>query len=73
MSRAVRARIFEPFYTTKELNGTGLGLWISSGIIDRHKGRILLRTSDHPSRHGTVFSLFLPFLEELPPSGNSTY
>ena len=64
MSYAVRSRIFEPFYTTKELNGTGLGLWISSGIVARHQGRITLRSTDHPVHHGTVFALFLPFLEE---------
>jgi PAS domain S-box-containing protein len=66
MSHAVQARIFEPFYTTKELNGTGLGLWISSGIVDRHQGRISFRSSDHPIHHGTVFSIFLPCLEKLP-------
>ncbi len=60
MSPATLKRIFEPFYTTKDLNGTGLGLWISSGIIDRHHGRIAVRSSQHPVHHGTIFSLILP-------------
>ncbi len=60
MSPAVRAHLFEPFYTTKDLNGTGLGLWISSGIVARHQGRLGLRSSEHPVHHGTIFSLFLP-------------
>ncbi len=63
MSPAVRARLFEPFYTTKDLNGTGLGLWISSGIVARHHGRLTYRTSEHPMYHGTVFSLFIPRAE----------
>jgi PAS domain S-box-containing protein len=65
MPEAIRRRIFEPFYTTKELNGTGLGLWISSGIVARHQGKLTLRSTDHPVHHGTVFALFLPFLDEL--------
>lgn len=63
MPPSVRARIFEPFYTTKDLNGTGLGLWISEGIVKRHQGRLTFRSTVHPSRHGTVFSLFLPLAE----------
>ncbi|QHN05163.1 PAS domain S-box protein [Granulicella sp. WH15] len=59
------ARIFEPFYTTKDLNGTGLGLWISSGIVERHQGRLDVRSTTHPIHHGTVFTLFLP-LEHRP-------
>jgi PAS domain S-box-containing protein len=60
MSSETRARLFEPFYTTKDLNGNGLGLWISKEIVERHKGRLTLRSSQHPQFHGTVFSLFLP-------------
>jgi PAS domain S-box-containing protein len=61
MPPAVLVRLFEPFYTTKDLNGTGLGLWISEGIVQRHRGRLSVRSSQHPTRHGTVFTLFLPF------------
>jgi PAS domain S-box-containing protein len=65
MPKTIRNRVFEPFYTTKELNGTGLGLWISSGIVSRHQGKLILRSTDHPIHHGTVFALFLPLLDEL--------
>jgi len=64
MSPAVRERLFEPFYTTKDLNGTGLGLWISAGIVNRHHGRLTFRSSVHPIHHGTIFSLFLPHVGE---------
>jgi signal transduction histidine kinase len=60
MAEAVRLRLFEPFYTTKGLSGTGLGLWISESIVQRHKGRLSVRSTQHPVHHGTVFSLFLP-------------
>jgi PAS domain S-box-containing protein len=63
MSPTVRKRLFEPFYTTKDLNGTGLGLWISAGIVTRHQGHLSFRSTDNPSHHGTVFSLFLPWAE----------
>jgi len=60
MPEAVRRRLFQPFYTTKGLSGTGLGLWISEGIVRRHHGRMWVRSSQHPVHHGTVFTLFLP-------------
>ena len=60
MSDAVRKRIFEPFYTTKGNNGTGLGLWISCGIVDKHKGRLQVKSRDKGAQTGTVFAMFLP-------------
>lgn len=53
-------RIFEPFYTTKIDVGTGLGLWVSHGIIKKHHGSIRVRSTIAPGKSGTVFSIFLP-------------
>ena len=57
----VLSRIFEPFFTTKGQYGTGLGLWVSHEIVERHKGTLRVRSSQRPSCSGTVFTLFLPF------------
>jgi len=60
MDAETKRRAFEPFFTTKGISGSGLGLWISAEIMQRHKGRILIRSSEDPGRSGTVVSLFLP-------------
>lgn len=60
ISPDARERIFEPFFTTKAERGTGLGLWVASGIVSKHSGSIRVHTSFGKSRHGTVFSIFLP-------------
>lgn len=57
----VRRRLGEPFFTTKGQSGTGLGLWVTRSILVRYGGSLRVRSSVMSTRHGTVFSLFLPF------------
>ena len=56
----MRSRIFEAFFTTKGQTGTGLGLWISSEIIQKHSGTVRVKSCVTPKQSGTVFSIFLP-------------
>ena len=57
----VRSNLFAPFYTTKGEAGTGLGLWVTRGIIEKHEGTIHFISTVRPGRSGTAFSVFLPF------------
>ncbi len=57
MDAATRKRIFEPFFTTKEATGTGLGLWVSSEILEKHKAVLQIRSRVGT---GTVFYMFFP-------------
>jgi two-component system, chemotaxis family, CheB/CheR fusion protein len=59
---ADRARIFDPFYTTKGEEGTGVGLWVSRGIVENHAGSICFKTRVTPQHSGTAFSVFLPLV-----------
>ncbi|SEB91829.1 two-component system sensor histidine kinase NtrB [Terriglobus roseus] len=57
----VQDRVFEAFFTTKGISGSGLGLWISRDIVARHGGELRLRSSQREGHRGTVATLFLPF------------
>lgn len=61
VSAGQQEKLFDAFYTTKGIGGTGLGLWISKEIAERHNGAIRFRSSQREGHSGTVFSLFLPF------------
>jgi PAS domain S-box-containing protein len=55
-----RDNLFKPFFTTKAEKGTGLGLWVSYGIVRRHHGTMRVHTSTRPGHSGTAFAIFLP-------------
>ncbi len=52
-------RIFEPFITSKGMTGTGLGLWVSKEIVQKHRGSIRVRSRLSGRLRGTVFVVFL--------------
>lgn len=61
MPESVLRKIFDAFYSTKGINGTGLGLWVSTEIIERHRGKLRVRSSQREGAKSTVFTLFLPY------------
>ena len=54
-------KMYEAFFTTKGIGGTGLGLWVSHEIVARHNGSLRVRSSQTSGSSSTVFQLFLPF------------
>lgn len=54
------SHIFDAFYTTKELKGSGIGLWLTSEAIRKHNGYIRVRSRTRGPYRGTMFDAFLP-------------
>ena len=62
MTEEARKRIFEPFFTTKAAGkGTGLGMSVTYGIIQKHGGRI--DVASEPGK-GSVFTILMPLCEK---------
>ncbi len=55
----VRHRLFTPFVTTKQSRGTGLGLWVTRGMVEKHGGTVCFRSRTEPPA-GTVFRVYFP-------------
>ena len=66
ISEEIRPHLFQPFFTTKGEQGTGLGLWVSRGIINKHGGSIDVASDTGESAHGTVVSVFLAEKPTIP-------
>lgn len=60
IARDQMAKLFQPFFTTKAEKGTGLGLWVSRGIIEKLEGSIRARTCTSQGKTRTCFSVFIP-------------
>jgi len=70
MSPDTRARLFQPFHSTKGLRGTGLGLVVTKKIVDEHGGQI---TCDSSQDQGTTFVIRLPVQREMIPASADTH
>ena len=57
MEPAVLQRLFEPFFSTKGIGGTGLGLWITRDLVEKNGGSIRVRSSIRSGKPGTVVSM----------------
>jgi PAS domain S-box-containing protein len=53
-------RLFQPFFSTKSTKGTGLGLWISKGIVQKYDGTLTCRSYRSGGKCVTCFRVFLP-------------
>jgi signal transduction histidine kinase len=63
MTESVRQRCLEPFFSTKGERGTGLGLSMVYGIVERHRGKLEIEST---IGQGTTFIIRLPLAEEMP-------
>ncbi len=64
IEQMVMDRIFDPYYTTKEVGkGTGMGLAVVKGIVESHKGAVTVATT--PGK-GATFTVYFPLTDEIP-------
>jgi two-component system NtrC family sensor kinase len=69
--KAAIKQIYEPLFTTKGSIGTGLGLWVSKQLIEKHGGAIRVHSAVDGDRRGTTFSMMLPLEAQTPVSAKN--
>ena len=52
--------IFDAFFTTKDMKGSGIGLWLTTEVVSKHRGKIRVRSRTSGPHHGSIFDIFLP-------------
>jgi PAS domain S-box-containing protein len=65
--------LFEPFFTTKSTKGTGLGLWISKGIVQKYDGSIRFRSTAYKGKQVTSFCVIFPGVRSVLKGSESIY
>ena len=65
-------KLFQPFFTTKGDQGTGLGLWVSMGIVQKHGGTIRIENSNDEEMRGACVRVYLPVRTLATPSSRAT-
>jgi signal transduction histidine kinase/CheY-like chemotaxis protein len=60
LAPAQMERLFQPFFSTKGAHGTGLGLWVSKGIVEKHEGTIKLVSDGENGHKRTTATVLLP-------------
>ena len=60
MDQPTFQRLFEPFFSTKGIGGTGLGLWITKDLVSKNGGSIQIRSSTREGRSGTAITMVFP-------------
>jgi PAS domain S-box-containing protein len=70
MDADTQTRLFEPFFSTKGIGGTGLGLWITKDLVAKNGGTVSIRSTSRHGRSGTVVNLFFERTEPRDQRGN---
>jgi signal transduction histidine kinase len=60
MDKDTLRQVFEPFFSTKGIGGTGLGMWITKDLVKKNEGTIRIRSSVRPGRSGTTVIMRFP-------------
>jgi signal transduction histidine kinase len=53
-------RVFDAFFSTRSVVGTGIGLFVAKQFVEGHGGRIEIKSSNDAEHHGTAVYVFLP-------------